>query len=77
MAEKSIIEPRAGAVDESLESQDGDGDGGQRPDESAPPVAAVLAFLDAQRKLAEEGANQNLEQVQRSRKRTDLWGRAS
>jgi hypothetical protein len=75
MAEKGIVEPRAGAVDEPLESQDGDGDGGQRPDESAPPVAAVLAFLDSQRKPAEEGANQNLEQVARSRKRTDLWGK--
>jgi hypothetical protein len=76
MAEKGIIEPSSGGVvDEPSESQDGDGDGGQPPDKSAPPVAAVLAFLDLQRKLAEEGANQNLKQVERSRKRTDLWGK--
>src|SRR3954466_9024026 len=75
MAEEDVIDPGGSAVDEPSELQDGNGDGGQSPAEAAPPAAAVLAFLDMQRKQAEDGATQNLQQVERSRKRTDLWGK--
>jgi hypothetical protein len=72
-----VIDPAAGGADEPPEPQDDtDEDGPRLPDElSAPRAAAVLAFLDSQTKLAQDGASQNLAQVERSRKRTDLWGK--
>jgi hypothetical protein len=38
-------------------------------------VAEVLAFLQSQRKLAEQAADHELQQVENSRKRTDMWGK--
>jgi hypothetical protein len=83
MADRYVIEPAAGLGDQPPEPADVNGDhNSEQPGDwpspatgQTPPVAEVLAFLQSQRKLAEQAADHELQQVENNRKRTDMWGK--
>ncbi|MHA3019628.1 hypothetical protein ACXPWS_05080 [Mycobacterium sp. BMJ-28] len=61
----------AGVRDEQSSDEQSSTDGA----ELGVPNAAVLAFFETERHIAEEAVKQNLDGVARSRKRADSWGK--